>query len=94
MPGEEPYTITLDLQSPMTFFSVVSRVLLVFQLLSLISNLFKNAGTIKKTLRPIQDLAAAAARLNTVSGMSPENSRPWRASWTRSTPPTWIPASR
>ena len=56
----------------MTFFSVASRVLLVFQLLSLISNLFKNAGTIKKTLRPIQDLAAAAARLNTVSGMSPE----------------------
>ena len=72
MPGEEPYAITLDLQGPMTFFSVASRVLLVFQLLSLISNLFKNAGTIKKTLRPIQDLAAAAARLNTVSGMSPE----------------------
>ena len=72
MPGDEPYTITLDIQSPMTFFSVASRVLLVFQILSLISNLFKNAGTIKKTLRPIQDLAAAAARLNTVSGMSPE----------------------
>ena len=45
---------------------------MICQLVSLLSNLFKNAGTIKKTLRPIQELAAAAAKLNTASGMSPE----------------------
>ena len=72
-PGEEtPYSITLDLAAPVAFFAAVTQVLAVVQLISLVSNLFKNAGTIKKTLRPIQDLAAAAARLNTVSGMSPE----------------------
>ena len=73
MPNDgQPYAITLDLSSPVTFFVFVTRILLVVQLISLVSNLFKNAGTIKKTLRPIQELAAAAARLNTVSGMSPE----------------------
>ena len=45
---------------------------MICQLVSLLSNLFKNAGTIKKPLRPIQELAAAAAKLNTASGMSPE----------------------
>ena len=70
--GGTPYTVRLDLSAPVTFLVYASRILLICQLLSLISNLFKNAGTIKKVLRPIQDLAAAAAKLNTVSGMSPE----------------------
>ncbi len=70
--GDAPYTIRLDLSAPAAFLVYASRILLICQLLSLLSNFMKNAGTIKKVLRPIQDLAAAAAKLNTVSGMSPE----------------------
>lgn len=73
MPNEgAPYTIMVDLSRPVSLFVLITRVMLVFQLISLVSNLFKNAGTIKKTLRPIQELAAAAAKLGTVSAMSPE----------------------
>jgi HAMP domain-containing protein len=70
--GAEPYAITLDLEHPVTLGVFGLRILMICQLVSLLSNLFKNAGTIKKTLRPIQELAAAAAKLNTASGMSPE----------------------
>ena len=70
--GAEPYAITLDLERPVTLGVFGLRILMICQLVSLLSNLFKNAGTIKKTLRPIQELAAAAAKLNTASGMSPE----------------------
>ena len=72
MPGAAPYTITLDLSRPAAAFVFASRVLLIFQIVSLISNLLRNAGTIKKTLKPIQELAAAAAKLGNVSAMSPE----------------------
>ncbi|MFQ7856883.1 MAG: histidine kinase dimerization/phospho-acceptor domain-containing protein [Flavonifractor plautii] len=44
----------------------------ICQLASLVTNLFKNAGSIKKVLRPIQELAATAAKLNQVERMSPE----------------------
>ena len=46
--------------------------LFICQLASLVTNLFKNAGSIKKVLRPIQELAATAAKLNQVERMSPE----------------------
>ena len=62
----EPYAIALDLEQPVTLMAFAGRVLLVCQLLSLFLNLLRNAGTIKKTLRPIQELAAAAARLGSV----------------------------
>ena len=65
----EPYAITLDLEQPVTILAFAGRILLVCQLFSLLLNLLKNAGTIKKTLRPIQELAAAAARL----GSAPPN---------------------
>ena len=68
----EPYTITLDLTGVLRIFSLASLVLMVFQLLSLVSNLLKNAGTIKKVLRPIQELAAAAAKLGSAPDMTPE----------------------
>lgn len=67
-----PYSITLDLSMPVKLLVFITQVLLVCQLFSLVTNLFKNAGTIKKTLRPIQDLATAAAKLGTVSAMSKE----------------------
>lgn len=68
----ELYTITLDLTGVLRIFSVASLVLMVFQLLSLVSNLLKNAGTIKKVLRPIQELAATAAKLGSAPDMTPE----------------------
>lgn len=70
--GGKPYAIRLDLSSPVSVMVLAMRILLVCELISLFLNLFANAGTIKKVLRPIQDLAATAARLNTVSAMSPE----------------------
>ena len=69
----EPCTIRLDLTRPAAIFVFAARVLVVCQFISLLSNLLKNAGTIRRTLRPIQELAAAAARLNQAAqGMSPE----------------------
>ena len=69
----EVCTIRLDLSRPAAIFVFAARVLVICQLLSLLSNLLKNAGTIRRTLRPIQELAAAAARLNQAAqGMSPE----------------------
>lgn len=61
--GGEPYAITLDLESQVTLAVLAGRLLLLVQLVSLLFNLFKNAGLIRKTLRPIQELAAAASRL-------------------------------
>ena len=71
----DPYTITLDLSQPAAIFIFAARVLLICQLASLVTNLFKNAGSIKKVLRPIQELAAAAAKLNQVDQMGPEELR-------------------
>ena len=73
--GGAPYAITLDLSGPVTVVVFATRIVLVCQLISLILNLFKNAGTIKKVLHPIQELAAQAAKLNSVSAMSPEELR-------------------
>ena len=71
----DPYTIQIDLSSPAAIFVFAARVLLICQLVSLITNLFKNAGSIKKVLRPIQELAATAAKLNQAERMSPEELR-------------------
>ena len=71
----DPYTIQIDLSSPAAIFVFAARVLLICQLASLITNLFKNAGSIKKVLRPIQELAATAAKLNQAERMSPEELR-------------------
>ena len=68
--GGETYSITLVLSRPVGIFALASRVLVVCQLLSLVANLFKNAGTIRRTLRPIQELAAAAQRLGSATAMS------------------------
>ena len=68
----QPYAISLDLDTQVRVITFAVQVLLICQVISLISNLFKNAGTIRKVLRPIQDLAAAASRLGNVPNMSPE----------------------
>lgn len=69
----DPYAVSLDLSGSMSAAVYAARVLLVCQLISLFLNLFKNAGVIKKVLRPIQDLTKQAARLN--RAMSPEELR-------------------
>lgn len=69
----EPYAVTLDLSGPVSAGVYAARVLLVCQLISLILNLFKNAGVIKKVLHPIQELAKQAAQAN--RAMSPEELR-------------------
>ena len=70
--GGQPCTIRLDLSRPAAIFVFAGRVLVICQLVSLVSNLLKNAGMIRRALRPIQDLAAAASQLNQAQGgMSP-----------------------
>ncbi len=66
------YAISVDLSAPVRMMSVGMQLIFLCQILSLISNLFKNAGTIRKVLRPIQELADAAQRLGSASAMSGE----------------------
>lgn len=70
-----PYAVTLDLSAPLAVLSAASRVLLLVQLISLLWNLMRNAGTIRRTLRPIQELTAAAAKLNHAAEMRPDELR-------------------
>ena len=65
--GAEPYAITLDLEHPVTLGVFGLRILMICQLASLLANLFKNAGTIKKTLRPIQELSVLADKLDEIN---------------------------
>ena len=68
--GGEPYAITVDLSGIFRILSWAGAVLLVCQLLSLINSLFRNNRSIRKTLKPIQELAATAARLNSLTHLS------------------------
>lgn len=68
----QPCAITLDMSGPVRMISAAIHIVLACQLISLVCNLFKNAGTIRKVLRPIQDLANAASKLGSVSSAKPE----------------------
>lgn len=68
--GGQPYAITVDLSGIFTSLYWAGIVILICQGLSLISNLFRGGRSIRKVLRPIQDLAATAARLNSMTHMS------------------------
>ena len=70
--GGDPYAIILDLEGPVNLLVLAGRILLVCQLLGLLWGIFRNAGIVRKTLRPIQELTAAAARLGRAPAMSPE----------------------
>ena len=52
--------------------NLVLLALLGMQLLLLLDILFRNGGVIRKALRPIEELAATAEKLNSVSNMSDE----------------------
>ena len=68
--GDNPYAIQVDLRGIFRTLYWAGVVLLVCQGLSLISSLFRNNRTIRKVLRPIQELASTAARLNSMTHMS------------------------
>ena len=70
--GGDPYAIALDLESQVGLLVLAGRVLLLCQLAGLLWGTFRNAGIVRKTLRPLQELSAAAARLGSAPVMSPE----------------------
>ena len=71
MPGDgQPYAIRVDLSGIFRTLYWAGVVLLIVQGLSLLTNLFRNNRSIRKVLRPIQELSAAASRLNSMTHMS------------------------
>ena len=66
----QPYAITVDTSGIFTGLYWAGVVILACQGLSLITNLFRSNRSIRKVLRPIQDLAATASRLNSMTHMS------------------------
>lgn len=64
------YAIRLDASDQLRLLRVGAAVLGGFQLLALVFSLFRNAGILSRALRPIQELAAAAAKLSNVSALS------------------------
>ena len=68
--GGEPYAITVDMTGISRTLGWAGRVLLICQVLFLLTSLFRNNRSIRKVLRPIQELASTAARLNSASHMS------------------------
>lgn len=68
--GGQPYAIRVELSGISHALYWAAMVLLACQGLILASNLFSNNRAIRRVLRPIQDLAATAARLNSMTHMS------------------------
>ena len=66
----QPYAITVDLSGIARTVYWAGLVLLVCQGLSLFTGLLSSKRSIRKVLRPIQELAATAARLNSMTHMS------------------------
>ena len=71
--GGEPYAISLDMTRPAAILAVTMRLLLILEAVGLVFGIFQNAGLVKKSMRPLQDLAAAANKLGSAAQtMSPE----------------------
>ena len=66
----KPYAVTVDTSGIFAGLYWAGAVILACQALSLITNLFRSSRSIRKVLRPIQDLAATASRLNSMTHMS------------------------
>ena len=65
-----PYAITVDLTGIALPLRYAACALLACQALVLVSSLLSNSRMVRRVLRPIQDLAATAARLNSMTHMS------------------------
>ena len=71
MPNDgQPYAVTVDLSGLFVSLYWVGIAILIFQGLSLASSLLRGNRSIRKILRPIQELSATAARLNSMAHMS------------------------
>ena len=70
--GGEPYAVRVDLGGIIRTIRWAATVLLVCQGLALLTSLLGSHRSIREVLRPIQDLAATAARLNSMAHMSRE----------------------
>ena len=68
--GERPYAIQVNLSGLSRTLYWAGVALLVCQGLALVSNLLGNRRSIRRVLRPLQDLASTAARLNSMTHMS------------------------
>ena len=65
-----PYAIEMDLTGSLNRLRAALLFLLIWEGLALLLNLFRNAGTLSRTLRPIQELAAAASKLGSMTTFS------------------------
>ena len=71
--GGEAYAISLDMTRPIAILVFTMRLLLILEAVGLVFGIFQNAGLVKKSMRPLQDLAAAANKLGSAAQtMSPE----------------------
>ena len=71
----EPYAITVELEGIARFLYWAGVAVLALQGLALAAGLIGGSGAIRRTLRPIQELAAAAQRLNASSHTSRQEIR-------------------
>ena len=68
--GGEPYAVTVDLRGVARTLGGAARVLLICQGIALVIGLFGTHRAVRRVLRPIQELANTAARLNAATHMS------------------------
>ncbi len=68
--GESPYAIEVNIGGIFRTLYWAGAALLVCEGLSLVFGLFRSKRAIRKVLRPIQELASAAVRLNSATHMS------------------------
>lgn len=70
LPGDPPYAIQVNLSGIARVIYLCTLMALGIQALSLLCGLFGSSRTVRHTLRPLQDMAATAARLTSVSHLS------------------------
>ena len=71
--GDQPFAITVDMTPAASILFFALRLFLLCELAALVLGIFRNAGLVKKSLRPLQDLTAAASRLGAAHhNMTPE----------------------
>jgi signal transduction histidine kinase len=70
--SQRSYRISIRLQETLRIFGVMFALLLVLELLMLFSSISSGARTIRKILRPIEELAEAAQSLTTDGVFTPE----------------------
>ena len=70
--GGRSYRISIRLQESLQFALGMIGIVLILELLMLLSSIFSGARTIRKTLRPIEELAKTAQNLTMGGAFTPE----------------------